>query len=126
MVEKVNYPGLTSHPQHARARSLLDGFGGMLSFELNGGADAADRFMKHTTLPILAPSLGGAETLLTRPALTSHAGMSREDRLAVGITDGLIRMSVGFEASDDIIEDLLQALEATSREHTVASGSRLA
>lgn len=126
MVERVNYPGLTSHPQHVRARSLLEGFGGMLSFELKGGADEADRFMKQTTLPILAPSLGGAETLLTRPALTSHAGMSREDRLAVGIADGLIRMSVGFEASDDIIEDLLQALDATSREHTVGSGSATA
>ena len=74
-VAQVNYPGLESHPRHDRARTLFAGFSGMVSFELNGGAAAADQFMKRTTLPILAPSLGGPETLLTRPALTSHAGM---------------------------------------------------
>ena len=120
LVAAVNYPGLSSHPQHARARHLFDGFSGMLSFELEGGAAAADRFMKLTTLPILAPSLGGPETLLTRPSLTSHAGMRPDDRRALGITDGLIRMSVGLEACDDIVEDLEQALEAMRRE-TVAS-----
>jgi cystathionine beta-lyase/cystathionine gamma-synthase len=83
----------------------------MLSFELNGGAEAAERFMKNTTLPIIAPSLGGVETLLTRPAATSHSGMSREDRERVGITDGLIRLSVGIEATDEIIEDFDRALQ---------------
>lgn len=107
----VNYPGLQSHPQHDRARKLFAGFGGMLSFELHGGAESADRFMKRTTLPILAPSLGGVETLLTRPALTSHAGMSADERQKAGISDGLVRMSVGLEATEDIIEDLVQALE---------------
>jgi cystathionine beta-lyase/cystathionine gamma-synthase len=86
----------------------------MLSFEVNGGADAADRFIAHTTLPIVAPSLGGAETLLTRPALTSHAGMDPEQRRKAGISDGLIRMSVGLESPDEIIDDLLQALEAAA------------
>lgn len=108
---KVNYPGLESHPQHSRARELFDGFGGMLSFELKGSTDMADRFMKSTRLPIKAPSLGGVETLLTRPVKTSHSGMSPEDRKALGITDGLIRMSVGIENPDDIIEDFDQALK---------------
>jgi cystathionine beta-lyase/cystathionine gamma-synthase len=110
-VQHVNYSGLESHPQHERAARLFDGFGGMLSFELNGGAEAAERFMNNTTLPIIAPSLGGVETLLTRPAATSHSGMSREDRERVGITDGLIRLSVGIEATDDIIEDFDRALD---------------
>ncbi len=112
-VARVNYPGLDSHPNHQRARALFGGgFGGMVSFELSGGADAADRFMTTTTLPILAPSLGGPETLLTRPAVTSHAGMPPEERRSAGIADGLIRMSVGLEATDEIIDDLLQALDA--------------
>ena len=111
-VARVNYAGLESHPRHQRARSLFAGFSGMLSFELHGGADAADRFIKQTTLPIIAPSLGGPETLLTRPSLTSHAGMKPEERRKLGISDGLIRMSVGLEAPEEITEDLLQALEA--------------
>jgi len=114
-VEKVNYPGLETHPQHARARELFDGFGGMLSFELKGGAEVAQRFIENTTLPIRAPSLGGVETLLTLPVKTSHSGMSPEDRKALGITDGLIRMSVGIEATEDIIEDLEHALAAMVR-----------
>ena len=114
-IEKVNYPGLDTHPQHERARELFDGFGGMLSFELRGGAATAAEFIKRTTLPIIAPSLGGVETLLTLPVKTSHSGMSPEDRQALGITDGLIRMSVGIEATEDIIEDLKHALAAVVR-----------
>jgi cystathionine beta-lyase/cystathionine gamma-synthase len=114
-VEKVNYPGLDTHPQHERARELFDGFGGMVSFELRGGAATAEEFIKRTTLPIIAPSLGGVETLLTLPVKTSHSGMSSEDRHALGITDGLVRMSVGIEATEDIIEDLNHALEAVVR-----------
>lgn len=109
-VSQVNYPGLESHPQHQRARELFDGFSGMLSFELKAGLEAAQRFMDKTTLPVIAPSLGGVETLLTRPATTSHSGMSPEDRLKLGITDSLIRVSVGIEASEDILADFEQAL----------------
>jgi cystathionine beta-lyase/cystathionine gamma-synthase len=111
-VARVNYPGLPSHPRHERAKRLLAGFGGMLSFELKGGAAAAKRFISATTLPIKAPSLGGPETPLTQPALTSHAGMSAEDRKALGITDGLVRMSVGLEATEDVVEDFEKALGA--------------
>lgn len=111
-VLKVNYPGLPSHPAHERARSLFEGFSGMLSFEVKGGVEAAERFMKKTTLPVIAPSLGGIETLLTRPATTSHAGLSPEERRRLGISDALIRMSVGIESPEDIIEDFEQALQA--------------
>jgi cystathionine beta-lyase/cystathionine gamma-synthase len=113
-VARVNYAGLASHPRHERARRLFGGFSGMLSFEMNGGADAAARFMAATTLPIIAPSLGGPETLLTRPSLTSHAGMDPERRRSAGISDGLIRMSVGLEATEEIADDLLHALESAA------------
>ncbi len=113
-IEKVNYPGLESHPKHQRARELFDGFGGMLSFELKNGMEAAEHFIQNTTLPIIAPSLGGVETLVTRPATTSHAGLSPEDRQRMGISEGLIRLSVGIEATEDIIEDFGQALEHVS------------
>jgi len=109
-IKKVNYPGLESHPRHQRANELFDGFSGMLSFELNDGVQAAERFIQNTTLPISAPSLGGVETLITRPVTTSHSGMSPEDRQAMGISDALIRLSVGIEATEDIIEDFDQAL----------------
>ena len=110
-IEKVNYPGLPNHPAYQRAREFLNGFSAMLSFEVRGGVEAAERFMQKTELPIVAPSLGGVETLLTRPATTSHSGMSPQDRLKAGITDSLVRMSVGLEAADDLIEDLERALE---------------
>jgi cystathionine beta-lyase/cystathionine gamma-synthase len=109
-VAKVNYPGLASHPQHERARKLFDGFGGMLSFELTRGVAAAEAFIRKVRLPVIAPSLGGIETLAIRPATTSHAGMSPQDRARLGITDGLIRISVGIEAAEDLIEDFGQAL----------------
>src|SRR2546426_8834202 len=82
----------------------------MMSFELHGGVDAAESFMHAATLPIIAPSLGGVESLVTRPAMTSHSGMSVTDRQKLGITDGLIRFSVGIEGTDDLIEDFKQAL----------------
>jgi cystathionine beta-lyase/cystathionine gamma-synthase len=111
-VRQVNYPGLESSPDHLRACELLEGFGGMLSFELIGGVAAADSFIEHVTLPISAPSLGGVESLITRPATTSHSGMSPEERAQAGIAEGLIRLSVGLEATDDLIEDFTRALEA--------------
>jgi cystathionine beta-lyase/cystathionine gamma-synthase len=111
-VKQVNYPGLESSRDHLRACELLDGFGGMLSFDLAGGVAAADRFIERVTLPVSAPSLGGVESLITRPATTSHLGMSAEERARTGITDGLIRLSVGLEATEDLIEDFTQALAA--------------
>ncbi len=109
-VRQVNYPGLESSPDHLRACELLDGFGGMLSFDLAGGVAADDSFIEHVTLPVSAPSLGGVESLITRPATTSHLGMSPEERGRAGIADGLIRLSVGLEATEDLIEDCTQAL----------------
>ncbi|HYV49658.1 MAG TPA: aminotransferase class I/II-fold pyridoxal phosphate-dependent enzyme [Myxococcaceae bacterium] len=109
-VAKVNYPGLETHPHHARARQLFAGFGGMLSFELKGGVEAAERFLKRTELGTVAPSLGGPETLVTRPVTTSHAGMSPEERKRAGISDGLVRVSVGLEATEDLMEDFGAAL----------------
>jgi cystathionine beta-lyase/cystathionine gamma-synthase len=107
-VAQVNYAGLTSHPRHERARALFAGFGGVLSFELRGGDP--DAFAKRVRIAAVAPSLGGVHTLLTRPASTSHAGLSREERLKLGISDALLRLSVGIEATEDLIEDLDQAL----------------
>jgi cystathionine beta-lyase/cystathionine gamma-synthase len=112
-VTRANYPGLESHPRHARARQLFGGFGGMLSFELKGGLDAAKRFMQAVTIPILAPSLGGLESLVTLPATTSHAGMAPDARRALGITDGLVRVSIGIEATGDLVDDFEQALKKT-------------
>jgi cystathionine beta-lyase/cystathionine gamma-synthase len=109
-VARVNYPGLESHPRHERARRLFAGFGGMLSFELAGGTPAAERMIERVRLPISAPSLGGVESLITRPATTSHSGLSREDRARLGISDGLVRLSVGIETTDDLVADLEQAL----------------
>ena len=109
-IAKVNYPGLPSSPYHARASKLFDGFGGMLSFEVAGGIEKVERFMRAVTLPIIAPSLGGTDTLLTRPAVTSHAGLDPEARRKKGISDTLVRMSVGIEWADDLVEDLDQAL----------------
>ena len=109
-IKTVNYPGLESHPEHEMAKDLLDGYGGMLSFELKGGLEAAERLINNVTLPICAPSLGGVESLITRPATTSHSGMSPKEREALGISDSLIRLSVGIEAKDDLVADLDQAL----------------
>ncbi|MCG6979925.1 MAG: aminotransferase class I/II-fold pyridoxal phosphate-dependent enzyme [Deltaproteobacteria bacterium] len=109
-VERVHYPGLSSHPQHQRARELFDGFGGMLSFELKGDVEVAERFIRNTTIPICAPSLGGVESLITRPVTTSHACLSPEECKQVGISESLIRLSVGLEATADIISDFDQAL----------------
>jgi cystathionine beta-lyase/cystathionine gamma-synthase len=114
-VSRVNYPGLAGHPHRERAQRLFNGFGGMMSFELKGGVDAAESFMHAARLPAVAPSLGGVETLVTRPAITSHAGLTPDDRRKLGISDGLIRLSVGIEATQDIIEDFRQALEASAK-----------
>lgn len=110
-VARVHYPGLPSHPDHARARALLDGgSGGMLGFELAGGAAAADALFARLALAVHAPSLGGPETLVTRPAASSHAGLSPEERRRQGISDALVRVSIGLESPADLIEDFAAAL----------------
>jgi cystathionine beta-lyase/cystathionine gamma-synthase len=108
-VQKVLYPGLASHPQHEIARRQQKGPGGMLSFDL-GSLEAARRLLNHVKLCALAESLGGVESLISLPALMTHASMPPEVRERVGITDGLVRLSVGIEDADDIIADLDQAL----------------
>lgn len=109
-VSKVNYPGLKTSVYHQRACRWFDGFGGMLSFELKEGLKGAKRFIKALTLSVEAPSLGGVETLITRPATTSHLGMNAEERLKLDISDALIRLSVGLESTEDLLEDFDQAL----------------
>ena len=110
-IARVNYPGLPDHPHHALARRDLNGFGAMLSFEVEGDVARADEFLQRLRIPANAPSLGGVESLVTRPARTSHSGMSAEDRRAAGVSDNLVRFSVGIEDPDDLISDLRQALE---------------
>ncbi len=109
-VRRVNYPGLASHPRHARACELFTGFGGVLSFELEGGAEATSRFIDRVEIPRKTVSLGGVETLITRPALSSHAALDPEDLERLGLTDSLIRVAVGIEDADDLMEDFEQAL----------------
>ena len=106
----MNYAGLASHPRHERARRLFSGCGGVLSFELRGAPERAEEFARRLRIPIVAPSLGGVHTLLTRPASTSHAGLSAAERHELGISDALLRLSVGIESTEDLIEDLRQGL----------------
>ena len=109
-VAKVFYPGLQSHPDHARARALFSGFGGVVSLMVRGGDDAALRVTQRLRLMCVAPSLGGVETLVSMPRYTSHAALTVEERHAIGVGDGFIRLALGIEDSDDLIEDLEQAL----------------
>ncbi len=104
-IAAVHYPGLESHPRHDRARELFSGFGGMLACELAGGEEAAEQFVRRLEMITYGPSLGGVETLVTRPAVTSHAGLAPAEREALGITGGLLRVSVGIEAIEDILAD---------------------
>jgi len=110
-VARVNHLGLASHPHHARARELFGSFGAMMSFELRGGAKAAEKMFARLTLPLHAPSLGGPETLVTRPAASSHVGLSPEERARIGIGEGLVRVSIGLEDPADLIEDFGRALD---------------
>jgi cystathionine beta-lyase/cystathionine gamma-synthase len=109
-VSRVNYPGLNTDPGQARNLSLFEGFGGMLSFELRGGAESARELVSRLKLVKEAPSLGGVETLITRPVTTSHSGLSLEDREKLGISESLLRVSVGIEGIEDLIDDFAQAL----------------
>ena len=106
----VRYVGLPSHPQHELAKKQMRGFGAMISFELKGGLEAGRRLMDRVRLATLAVSLGGVETLIEHPASMTHAGIPREEREKAGITDGLVRYSVGIEDVDDLIDDLERAL----------------
>ncbi len=110
-VNKVNYLGLESHPDHTLAKEQMQGYTGMLSFEINGGLEAGMSFMRAIQFCTLTASLGTADTLVTHPASTSHSNVPKEQRLQFGITDGLIRMSVGMENIEDIIGDIQQALD---------------
>ncbi len=109
-IVKVHYPGLPSHPDHARAKQVLNGFGGMVGLELKGGAKAAEQLLKQLKLITHAPSLAGVETLVSEPRLTSHKSIGAEGRAKIGIPDGFLRLSCGIEDAADIIGDLEQAL----------------
>jgi cystathionine beta-lyase/cystathionine gamma-synthase len=106
----VHHPSLPSHPDHEMARRLLNGYGGMLGVELRGGAAAADRFLRALTIAAHAPSLGGVETLVSEPRLTSHASLTPAQRAEAGIPDGFLRFSLGLEDADDLIADFAHAL----------------
>jgi cystathionine beta-lyase/cystathionine gamma-synthase len=108
-VEATHYPGLPSHPQHALATRQMSGFTGMVSVELGSG-DRAKKFVENTRLFALAESLGGVESLIGVPAVMTHASVPPDRRAAMGVTDGLVRLSVGIEDLGDLLEDLDQAL----------------
>lgn len=110
-IAKVHYPGLASHPDHERAKAVLDGFGGMVGLELKGGVKAAERLLKKLKLITHAPSLAGVETLVSEPRLTSHKALGPEGRAKMGIPDGFLRLSCGIEDAADIIGDLEQGLK---------------
>jgi len=110
-IASVRYIGLESHPQHDIAKRQMKGFGSMIAFELTGGFEAGRRLMDSVKVATLAVSLGGVETLIEHPASMTHAGMSPEDRIAAGFSDGLVRYAVGIEDVEDLIADLRQALD---------------
>jgi cystathionine gamma-lyase/cystathionine beta-lyase/cystathionine gamma-lyase/homocysteine desulfhydrase len=110
-VKQVFYPGLVDHPQHALAKSQMSGFGSMITFE-TGSLKNANTMLKKVRISSLGESLGGVETLISHPATMTHAGLGVKGRKAIGITDGMVRMSVGIEDVDDILDDLAQALDA--------------
>ncbi len=111
-VLKVTYPGLSSHPQHALAKRQMSGFGGMATFEIRGGLESARAFLKAVKIFACAESLGGVESLIEHPAIMTHASVPKETREKLGIADGFIRLSVGIEEAQDLIDDLAQALKA--------------
>jgi len=109
-VQRVYYPGLKSHETHEVATRVLKGYGGVVSFEVRGGTEAAVKVMKSTSVIIPAQSLGGVNSLISHPPTMSHRTLSPEERKASGITDGLLRLSVGIEDVEDLVEDLDRAL----------------
>jgi cystathionine gamma-lyase len=117
LVERVTWPGMESHPQHALAKRQMSGFGGMLTFVMKGGLERARTFLRSVQLFACAESLGGVESLIEHPAIMTHASVPAETRRALGIHDGFIRLSVGIEDSRDQIADLAQALEKAAKRH---------
>ena len=111
-VEEVYYPGLSSHPQHDLAKNQMKGFGGMITIVLKGGLESAKSFLRRTKLFSLAESLGGVESLIEHPALMTHASVPQNIREKLGIGDGLVRLSVGIESIEDLLQDLEQSLNA--------------
>ena len=111
-VQETIYPGLPGHPQHELAKQQMDGFGAMISFRLKGGTDQVGRFVKALDVFLFAESLGGVESLVCHPATMSHAVLTAEERQAFGITDGTVRLSIGIEDVQDLIDDLNGALSA--------------
>lgn len=115
LVEKVIYPGLSSHPQHELAKKQMSGFGGMITFFIKGGLDASRKFLESVHLFSLAESLGGVESLIEHPAIMTHASVPAEQRKKLGIDDSLIRLSVGIEDIDDLLNDLKSAFDQVNR-----------
>ena len=109
-VERVIYPGLKSHPQHALAKRQMDGFGGIITIEIKGGLKKARRMLERCKLFALAESLGGVESLIEHPAIMTHASVPAANRKRLGISDGLVRLSVGVEDVEDLRTELHQAL----------------
>jgi cystathionine gamma-synthase len=109
-VRRVYYPGLSSHPDYKIACEQMKGFGGVVSFEIDGDLTTTSKFIDHLQIPYIAPSLGGVETLIEQPALMSFYEMASEERAAIGIADELVRLSLGIEDAEDLIADLGQAL----------------
>ncbi len=109
-IDEVIYPGLSNHPQHDLAAKQMNGFGGIISMNISGGLTKSKTFLEKTQIFALAESLGGVESLIEHPALMTHASLPKDRRESIGITDGLVRLSVGLESLDDLIEDIEQAL----------------
>jgi cystathionine gamma-synthase len=117
-VRRVYYPGLVSHPEYEVAIKQMDGFGGVVSFELETDLAGAGRFIDQLKIPYIGPSLGGVETLVEQVALVSYYELSTEERAAIGISDSLIRLAVGIESADDLLADLAQALDKAFQTET--------
>ena len=111
-VRRVYYPGLPSHPDHEVAERSMKGFGGMVSFEIDGTGERTSAFVDALRIPFIGPSFGGTEALVIQPAVQTYFGLSPKERIALGITDQLVRYAVGLEDPDDLIQDLAQALDS--------------
>jgi hypothetical protein len=114
-VRRVWYPGLVSHPNHETAKHLMSGFGGVVTFEIDGDLQDTSRVIDACRIPRIAPSLGGVESLIEQPALMSYFELSTEEREAIGIKNNLVRYAVGIEDTDELIADVLNALDSTGQ-----------